>query len=47
MLITGEETEDQLEDKVCKLAAVAGSTIKESNIPTVHRMGGTKKQGKT
>lgn len=44
---SGEETEDQLVEKVCKLAAAAGTTIKENDISTVHRLGGTRKQGKT
>ncbi|KAK7879125.1 hypothetical protein WMY93_034095 [Mugilogobius chulae] len=42
-----EETEEILVEKVCKLAAEAGTNIRESDISAVHRLGGAKKQGKT
>ncbi|KAL7375153.1 hypothetical protein ABVT39_012820 [Epinephelus coioides] len=44
---TDEETEDQLVEKVCQLAAAAGTTVTEKDISTAHRLGGTEKQGKT
>ncbi|XP_049923490.1 uncharacterized protein LOC126404350 [Epinephelus moara] len=43
---TDEETEDQLVEKVCQLAAAAGATVTEKDISTAHRLGGAKKQGK-
>ncbi|KAK7921879.1 hypothetical protein WMY93_008781 [Mugilogobius chulae] len=42
-----EETEEILVEKVCKLAAEAGTNIRESDISAVHRLGGAKKQCKT
>ncbi|KAK7909612.1 hypothetical protein WMY93_014296 [Mugilogobius chulae] len=43
----GDEPEDLLVEKVCKLAAAAGANIKEHDISTAHRLGGSRKQGKT
>lgn len=43
---TDNETEGQLVEKVCQLAAAAGLTITENDISTAHRLGGTRKQAK-
>lgn len=42
---TDEETEDPLVEKVCKLAAAAGTTVKENNNSIVHRLGKCKVAG--
>ena len=41
----GAETEDQLVEKVCKLVATSGTSIKESDISTAHRLGRVRQQG--
>ncbi|KAL7403100.1 hypothetical protein ABVT39_024495 [Epinephelus coioides] len=43
---SGEESEDQLVEKVCSLAAAPGSDMKEEDISMAHRLGGVKKQGR-
>ncbi|KAL7402086.1 hypothetical protein ABVT39_009292 [Epinephelus coioides] len=43
---SGEESEDQLIEKVCNLAAAPGSVMKEEDMSMAHRLGGVKKQRK-
>ncbi|KAL7402199.1 hypothetical protein ABVT39_011223 [Epinephelus coioides] len=43
---SGEESDDQLIEKVCNLAAAPGSVMKEEDISLAHRLGGVKKQRK-
>ena len=43
----GTESEDQLVEKVCQLAAAAGAVLEERDISTAHRLGGAFNQEKT